>query len=134
MRRYLKRGAWKKNLIVQRLSALRITKQKEEPVSDCLRRILDAYQSAELNGCPLETMALLHLVTLLPADPLSDKIKAYLVEKMRLQPNIVSLDKITAYVLSQEADDVAKKSTLSQANRVNKIEEKDKDPAKKKYK
>ena len=79
-------------------------------------------------------MALLHLVTLLPADPLSDKIKAYLVEKMRLQPNIVSLDEITAYVLSQEADDVAKKSTLSQANRVNKIDEKDKDPAKKKYK
>ena len=52
---------------------------------------------------------------------------------MRLQPNIVSLDKITAYVLSQEADDVAKKSTLSPANRVNKIDEKDKDPAKKKY-
>ena len=66
--------------------------------------------------------------------PTLDKIKAYLVEKIRLQPNIVSLDEITAYVLSHEADDVAKKSTLSQANRVNKIEEKDKDPAKKKYK
>ena len=127
----------KNPLNVQRLGALRISKQKEELVSDCLRRILDAYQSAELNGCPLEMMALLHLVTLLPSDPLSDKIKAYLVEKMRITPNITSLDEITAFMLSQEADDVAKRSTQSQT-RVNKIEEKDKekeDPPKgRKYK
>ena len=78
----------KNPLIVQRLSALRIQKLKEEPVSECLRKIFDAYQSAELKNCPLETMALLHLVTLLPADPLSDRIKAHLVEKMRIQPNL----------------------------------------------
>ena len=70
----------KKNpLIVQQLSALRISKAKEEPASDLLRKIFDAYQSAELKDCPLETMSLLHLVTLLPSDPLSDRIKAYLV-------------------------------------------------------
>ena len=37
----------KENLIVQRLGALRISKQKEELVSDCLRRILDAYLETE---------------------------------------------------------------------------------------
>ena len=44
-------------LIVQRLNARRIHKQKEEPVSECLRRIYDAYQSAELKDCPLETIS-----------------------------------------------------------------------------
>ena len=78
-------------------------------------------------------MALLHLVTLLPSDPLSDRIKAHLVEKMRLQPNITSLEEITTNILSQEADDVAKKSTLQQANRVNQVTE-EKDPERKKYK
>ena len=81
-------------------------------------------------------MSLLHLVTELPSDPLSDKIKAYLVEKMRIQPNITLLEEITAYILSQEADVVAKRSTLSQANnRVNNVNEidKDKDPEKKKF-
>merc|ERR1711888_115776 len=124
----------KNPLIVQRLSALRIQKLKEEPVSECLRKIFDAYQSAELKNCPLETMALLHLVTLLPADPLSDRIKAHLVEKMRIQPNITSLEEITTYILSQEADDVAKKSTLQQASRVNQVTESEKDPEKKKFK
>ena len=51
-------------LIVQHLAARRITKQKEETVSECLRRIFDAYKSAELKNCPLETMALLHPATL----------------------------------------------------------------------
>ena len=84
-------------------------------------------------GAP-SRLALLHLVTLLPSDPLSDKIKAYLVEKMRLQPNITSLEEITAFVLSQEADDVAKRSTQAQANRVNRIDEKVGPPKEKKYK
>ena len=83
-------------------------------------------------------MSLLHLVTQLPSDPLSDKIKAYLVEKMRLQPNITSLEEVTAYILSLESDDVAKKSTLTQANRVNSVTEvdkdKDRDPEKKEFK
>ena len=121
-------------LIVQRLSALRIQKLKEEPVSECLRKIFDAYQSAELKNCPLETLALLHLVTLLPADPLSDRIKAHLVEKMRIEPNITSLEEITTYILSQEADDVAKKSTFQQASRVNQVTESEKDSEKKKFK
>ena len=79
-------------------------------------------------------MALLHLVTLLPSDPFSDRIKAHLVEKMRLQPNITSLEEITTYILSQEADAIAKKSTLQQATRVNQVTETDKDPDKKKFK
>ena len=57
----------KNPLIVQRLSALRIKKLKEEPVSECLRKIFDAYQSAELKNCPLETMALLHLAAIRPS-------------------------------------------------------------------
>ena len=114
----------KNPLIVQRLNARRIHKQKEETVSDCLRRIYDAYQSAELKDCPLETLSLLHLVTELPSDALSDKIKTYLVEKMRIQPNISSLEEVTTYILSIEADDVAKRSTQSQAtNRVNNVSE-----------
>ena len=80
-------------------------------------------------------MAILHLVTLLPSDPLSDRIKAHLVERMRVQPNISSLEEITTYILSQEADDVAKKSTLQQASRVSHVTETgDKDAEKKKYK
>ena len=80
-------------------------------------------------------MALLHLVTLLPSDPLRDRIKAHLVEKMRLEPNLTSLEEITTYILSQEADDVAKKSTLQQANRINQVTETtEKDPEKKKFK
>ena len=106
----------KNPLIVQRLNARRIHKQKEETVSDCLRRIYDSYQSAELKDCPLETLSLLHLVTELPSDTLSDKIKTYLVEKMRIQPNISSLEEVTTYILSIEADDVAKRSTQSQAS------------------
>ena len=124
----------KNPLIVQRLSALRIQKLKEESISDCLRKIFDAYQSAELKDCPLETLALLHLVTLLPADPLSDRIKAHLVETMRLEPNLTSLEAVTTFILSQEADDVAKKSTLQQANRVNQITETEKEPEKEKKK
>ena len=121
---------------MQRLNARRIHKQKEETVSDCLRRIYDAYQSAELKDCPLETLSLLHLVTELPSDALSDKIKTYLVEKMRIQPNISSLEEVTTYILSIEADDVAKRSTQSQAtNRVNNVSEiEDKEPVKKKVK
>ena len=51
----------KNPLIVQRLSALRIQKLKEESISDCLRKIFDAYQSAELKDCPLETLSLIHI-------------------------------------------------------------------------
>ena len=69
-------------------------------------------------------MALLYLVTLLPYDSLAEKIKAYFVEKMRLQPNITSLDKITAFILSREADELDKRSTQSKANRVNRVDDK----------
>ena len=81
-------------LVVQRITSLRIFKDKEESISDCMRRIYDAYLSAELNKAPIETLALLHLLILLPDDPLSEKIKTWLVEKMRLKPNIDNLDEV----------------------------------------
>ena len=45
-------------------------------------------------------MTLLHLITLLPGDNLSEKIKAYLIDNMRLTPNLKSLDEVMAYILS----------------------------------
>ena len=55
---------------------------------------------------------------------------------MRISPNISSLEEVTTYILSIEADDVAKRSTQSQAsNRVNNVSEiEDKEPVKKKIK
>ena len=67
-------------LVVQRINSLRITKDKVENISECMRRIYDAYLSAELDKAPLETLVLLHLLILLPSDPLSEKIKSWLVE------------------------------------------------------
>ena len=68
-------------LVVQRINAMRIVKDKDETISDCMRRIHDAYLSADLNKAPLETLVLLHLLILLPVDPLSEKIKSWLVER-----------------------------------------------------
>ena len=124
-------------IIVQRLSSLRIFKAKEESTSDCMRRIYDSYLSAQLNDATVKTRALLHLITLLQSDPLSKKIKAYLIEKIRLTPNISNLDEILAYILSQEADDVARRSTQGKVRKgvfqVKAEEEEVKDPAKKEY-
>ena len=78
-------------------------------------------------------MSLLHLVTLLPSEVLNDRIKAHVVESMRVQPNITSLEEIMTYILSQEADDIAKKST-QQASRVSHVTETvDKEAEKKKF-
>ena len=75
-----------------------------------MRRIHYAYLSAELDKAPLETLVLLHLLILLPSDPLSEKVKSWLVEKMRLEPNINSLDEVGAYIQSQESDYVTRKT------------------------
>ena len=107
-------------LIVQRLNALRIQKSSEESISETLRKIKEAYESAELQNCPLETLSLLHLVTLLPSDVLSEKVKTHIVESLRITPNITSLEEILTYILSQEADDIAKKNT-QQASRVSHV-------------
>ena len=112
-------------LIIQRLTALRITKAKEESVSDCMRRILDSYTSAQLGEAPLPTLALLHLMTMLPGDNLSEKIKAHLIEKMRLTPNIKSLEELLAYILSQEGDNMPRKNTQDKIRRVNRAMEKE---------
>ena len=60
---------------------------------------------------------LLHLLILLPSDPLSEKLKAWLVEKMRLNPNIDNLDEVGAYILSQESNNIARKITQDKANK-----------------
>ena len=65
----------KNPLVSQRIRALKITKSKEESISDLMHRINDAYISAELDKCPIQTFVLLYLLTLLPADPLSEKVK-----------------------------------------------------------
>ena len=65
----------------------------------------------------LETLVLLHLLILLPSDPLSEKLKAWLVEKMRLNPNIDNLDEVGAYILSQESNNIARKITQDKANK-----------------
>ena len=117
-------------LIVQRLNALRIQKGTEESISETLRTIKEAYESAELQNCPLETLSLLHLVTLLPSDVLSEKVKTHIVECLRVTPNITSLEEIMTYILSQEADDIAKKNT-QQASRVNHVTAEKEDERKK---
>ena len=57
-----------------------------------------------IDEAPIGTRSLLHLTKLLPVDTLSEKIKAYLIERMRLVPNINSLDDVLTHILSQEAD------------------------------
>ena len=52
-------------LVIQRINAMRIVKEKDESISDCMRKILDAYLSADLGNAPLETLVLLHLLILL---------------------------------------------------------------------
>ena len=69
---------------------MKIRKEKEENISDIMHRINESYLSAELDKFPVETLVLLHLLTLLPSDPLSERIKAWLVEAMRVEPNIKS--------------------------------------------
>ena len=92
-----------------------------------MRRILDSYTLAHLGDAPLPTMALLHLITLPPGD----KIKAHLIEKMRLTPNIECLDEVLVHILSQEADDLARRNTQDKIRRVNRAleEEEDKEPS-----
>ena len=73
---------------------MRIIKEKDAFISECMHRIHDSYLSAELDKCPLETLVLLHFLILLPQDPLSEKVKNWLVEAMMIEPNIKSLDKV----------------------------------------
>ena len=61
-------------LVVQRIGSLRITKEKDESISECMRHIHDAYLSAELEKAPLETLVLPHLLILLPSNPLFEKV------------------------------------------------------------
>ena len=105
----LKHFLEKNPLVSQRIKAMKITKSKEESISDLMHRIYDSYISAELDKCPVETFVLLHLLTLLPSDPLSEKVKNWLVEAMRVEPNIKSLEKASAYIQKQESDSIASK-------------------------
>ena len=95
--------------MTQRIRALKITKAKEESISNLVIRINDAYVAAELDKCPIQSFVLLHLLTLLPADPLSEKVKNWLVEAMRVEPNIKSLDQASVYIQQQESDSIARK-------------------------
>ena len=129
----LKHFLEKNPLVSQRIRALKITKGKEESISDLMHRIHDSYLSAELDKCPIETFVLLHLLQQLPGDPLSEKIKTWLVEAMRVDPNIKSLDKASAYIQQQESDFIASKGVHEdkKVNLVKKDEEENKPPQKK---
>ena len=52
---------------------------------------------------------LLRLLTLLPSDPLSEKVKSWSVESMIVEPNVKSLDKASVYIQQQESDSIASK-------------------------
>ena len=71
-------------------------------------RLIDQYAAAELEKCPVQSLVLLHLLTLLPSDPVAEKVKNYLVEAMRVEPNIKSLDQATGFIQQQESDSIAK--------------------------
>ena len=86
--------------------------------------IHDAYISAELDKCPVETLVLLHLLTLLPSDPLSEKVKTWLVESMRVEPNIKTLEKASAYIQQQESDSIAYKG-VQEDKKVNLVKPED---------
>ena len=92
------------------------------------------YKSAQLDLAPLETRCLLHLTTLLPGDALSEKVKDYLIEKMRLTPNIQSLEEIFAYILLQEGYDYARRNTHDKANKIHRLDEGDGGSPGKEYK
>ena len=47
-------------LVVQRINSLRITKEKDESISECMWRIYDGYLSAELDKAHLETLVWIH--------------------------------------------------------------------------
>ena len=111
-------------LVSQRIRAMKITKGKEESISDVMHRINDAYISAELDKCPVETFVLLHLLTLLPSDPLSEKVKTWLVEAMRVEPNIKTLEKASAYIQQQECDSIASKG-VQEDRKVNLVKPED---------
>ena len=110
---------------------MKITKSKEESISDVMHRINDAYISAELDKCPVQTFVLLHLLTLLPSDPLSEKVKNWLVEAMRVEPNIKTLEQASVYIQQQESDSIATKG-VQDDKKVNLIKpgEKVKEPKK----
>ena len=119
----------KNPLVGQRIKAMRIRKDKEETISEVLHRIHEAYISAEMDKCPVETLVLLHLLTLLASDPMSEKIKSWMVESMRVEPNIKSLDKVTAYIQQQESDFIASQGA-SQSTKVNQVKPQEDDPPK----
>ena len=95
--------------MTQKIRALKIKKAKDESISDLLIRIHDQYVAAELDKCPVQSFVLLHLLTLLPNDPLSEKVKNWPVEAMRVEPNIKSQEQATVYIQQQESDSIAKK-------------------------
>ena len=65
---------------------------------------------------------LLHLLTLLPSDPLSEK--TWLVEAMRVEPNIETLEKAPAYIQQQESDSIASKG-VQEDRKVNLVKPED---------
>ena len=73
-------------LITRRLATLRMQKPKEETISEHLHRLVVEYGDSQLDDAPVQTRILLHLIRQLGASPIEEKVKAFLIEGMRVQP------------------------------------------------
>ena len=70
----------------------------ENPIDYSVTCCLKDNQTRTLPPQDSRNLLFLHLMTLLPGDSLSEKIKEHLVEKKRLTPNIETLEEIFAYI------------------------------------
>ena len=110
-------------LITRRLETLRIMKPKEEPTSELLNRLMVSYHSSQLATPPVQTRCLLHCIGLLNTTPVDEKIKTYLIEKMRIDPDIDDLGPIFSYITNLEGDEIARQSTAKANQRVNNVKD-----------
>ena len=113
-------------LITRRLATLRILKPKEESISEHLHRLVVEYGDSQLDDAPVQTRILLHLIGQLGSSQLEEKVKAFLIESMRVQPDITDLAATFTYINNVEGDEAARKATQGKT-RVQVVLEKEKE-------
>ena len=98
-------------IIVRRMNLEKIKKFPYGLQTDLINRIILDVKSAELKGetLTLTSRVVTKVITLLPTDPLSDICKNILIEKLRQDPNLGSLDDILPRLHAYQSDDVARK-------------------------
>lgn len=117
-------------LITRRLATLRIQKPKEESISEHLHRLVVEYGDSQLDDAPVQTRILLHLIRQLGTSPTEEKVKAFLIESMRVQPDITDLAATFTYINNVEGDEAARKATQSKARVQVVVEKEQGDPPK----